>query len=78
MLTTEQLFRTVISQRKWYEGSGLDRFQAGKVKQYFNQGKVSEEKQTEILLKLGYSIKTPKLWNEQPSTGHTSCQKPEV
>ena len=65
MLTTKQLFTMVISQRKWYEGSGLDRILAAKTKGNFKKGLLSEEKQSEILLKLGYSVHTPKLWNEQ-------------
>jgi hypothetical protein len=63
MLTTHELFARVTAQRNWYKLAGIDRLLAAKTKQYFNKGTLSEAKQTEILLKLGYTISTPQLWN---------------
>lgn len=64
MPTTPELFAKVCQQRNWYKPAGLNRTQAAKTKEYFNKGILSEAKQTEILLKLGYTIATPQLWNE--------------
>jgi hypothetical protein len=63
-LTTSELFRKIIAHRNWYNGIGIDRLLAAKTKENFNAGKLSEAKQTEILLKLGYKINSPQLWNE--------------
>lgn len=63
-LTTSELFKQVISKRKWYLATGMNRLLAAKTKENFNSGKLSEAKQTEILQKLGYQISTPQLWNE--------------
>lgn len=64
MLTTSELFTKIIQKRKWYEGSGMNRLLAAKTKQNFLKGELSEAKQTEILLKLGYKISSPQLWNQ--------------
>lgn len=62
MLTTSELFAQVIAQRNWYKPIGIDRLLAAKTKENFNKGTLSEAKQTEILLNLGYKISTPQLW----------------
>ncbi len=62
-LTTSELFAKVIAQRNWYKSLGIDKSLASKTKEYFAKGTLSEAKQTEILLKLGYTIRTPQLWN---------------
>jgi hypothetical protein len=64
MLTTSELFAQVIARRNWYKPIHIDRSYAGKLKEYFRKGTLSEAKQTEILLKLGYKISSPQLWNE--------------
>lgn len=64
MLTTSELFAQVIQKRKWYDRTGMNRLLAAKTKENFRKGDLSEAKQTEILLKLGYQINSPQLWNE--------------
>lgn len=63
-LTTQELFRKIVAQRNWYNGTGIDRLLAAKTKENFNKGLLSEAKQTEIILKLGYKISSPQLWDE--------------
>lgn len=63
MFTTSKLFEMVVEQRNWYKSAGIDRLLAAKTKQNFKAGLLSESKQTEILLKLDYSIKSPQIWN---------------
>jgi len=66
MLTTPELFKKVTDQRNWYKPAGIERLLAAKTKENFKKGLLSESKQTEILLKLGYCIKSHQLWDETP------------
>lgn len=61
-VTTSQLFAKVIEKRNWYKSAGIDRVLASKTKANFKKGLLSEAKQTEILIKLGYQIESPQLW----------------
>jgi len=62
MFTTSELFAQVIEKRNWYKSAGIDRLLAAKTKENFKKGILSEAKQTELLLKLGYTISSPQLW----------------
>jgi len=65
MLTTPELFKRVVSRMIWYEPLGLSKQQAANIKAKFLAGKLSDGKQQEILLKLGYEIESPTLWKQK-------------
>lgn len=61
-MTTHELFAQVVSVTNWYIQLGYSKQYASNLKRDFLAGKISEEKQKEILLKLGYKIKSPLMW----------------
>ncbi len=61
-LTTSELFAQVIKERGWYKPAGIGRVLAARTKANFKKGILSEAKQTEILLKLGYKIESQQMW----------------
>lgn len=65
MLTTNELFKRVISQTYWYEPLGFTKQYAYKLKTKFLSGKLTDIKQQEILLLLGYEIENPTTWKEK-------------
>ena len=67
-MTTQELFAQVISKYNWYASLGYTRQYASNLKADFKSGKLSEEKQKEILLQLGYKIKSPLTWENSPIT----------
>lgn len=64
MLTTNILFERVISKTNWYEPLGFSKQYASNLKKKFFDKKLSEIKQEEILLKLGYEVEQPMIWKE--------------
>jgi hypothetical protein len=65
MLTTQQLFTKVISIEAWYKPLEFTKQYAYNLKSDFLSGKLTEVKQQEILLKLGYEIDQPITWKEE-------------
>jgi len=59
-LNMKQIFTELMSQRKWYSGTSINRTQAGEIKNRFFQGKLSIGRQWEVLLELGYKISVSK------------------
>jgi len=62
-MTTDSLFNTVTSKTGWYTALGFSKQYASNLKSDFRNGKLSEEKQKEILILLGYKVKTPMIWD---------------
>ena len=67
MLTTSELFTQVISQSNWYEPLNISKQYAYNLKIQFSTGELSEAKQQEVLLKLGFEIEQPTIWKKNRS-----------
>lgn len=62
MITRDKALLKLMSKRKWYEGTEITEDKATNYKNYLKNGKLSIEKQREILIACGYKIAQEELW----------------
>lgn len=68
-MKTETAFKHLTSQRGWYSLCGINPDTARSLKRHFNDGKLSTDKQFELLKAAGYKVKT--IWRAPTNNKQT-------
>lgn len=55
-MTTNEAFAQLVNKRAWYVGTGITEDEGSNLKARFKLGKVSLEKQIEVLKKAGFRV----------------------
>ncbi len=63
-LTTKKALEELFSQKLWYKAFDMNRATAHSLLTRFKAGKLTQDKQDELLEKAGYKVKQEKLWEK--------------
>ena len=63
-MTTEEALKNLISERAWYQGSGLNESTARVYKKRFLEGKLEIETQMKILKACGFKLVQQMQWDK--------------
>lgn len=64
MKTTDELLTEIVNTRKWYAPLGYSKQFAANIKAEFKAGTLSDDRKKDLLLRLGYTISQPILWEK--------------